>query len=457
MSSTAETVNRSVVSPDLCVTTAEVGLKMAEGGATGSITLVGTAHVSEQSVEDVHAAIEANDPDIIAVELDEGRYRQVRGHTPDDLEPKELLRGGTVAQLLTYWLLSYVQARLGERFDITPGADMRAAIDEAEQRNLPLALVDRDIHLTIQRFWSRMGLVEKFRFIGSLLLGLVGFASGNLEDDLEELEASGDLTDIDVVSALLEEFRRFSPRGAEALIDERDAYIAHHLLALKDDGLDVVAVIGKGHEAGIASFIADPDSLPPFATLSKPAKRRFSVVRLGAYAVSLVILGFFFLLVMAGAQNTFLLKLFLAWFLFNGIFAFSLAKLAGAKWTSAGVGGSVAWLTSINPLLAPGWFAGYVELRSRPVNVTDIETLNELLADQTKTARELLDDLYEVPLFRLIAVVAMTNIGSMIATFAFPFIVLPYLAPDVGGIEGLGSLLMEGARNSLEMLLGVFR
>ncbi|TQR22045.1 hypothetical protein C9J85_02285 [Haloferax sp. wsp5] len=36
-----------------------------------------------------------------------------------------------------------------------------------------------------------------------------------------------ELTDGDVVSAMMEEFRRFSPGGAEALIDERDAYIAH--------------------------------------------------------------------------------------------------------------------------------------------------------------------------------------------------------------------------------------
>lgn len=428
---------------------------MSSRQSTGSITLVGTAHVSEHSVEEVREAIDATDPDIVAVELDEGRYRQLRGDAPDDIEPRELLKGGTVAQLLTYWLLSYIQSRLGDRFDIKPGADMRAAIEEADTRGLPIALVDRDIQITIQRFWHRMGFLEKIRFIGGLTLGMVGIGRGATEEELALLEDDGRLTDVDVVSMMMEEFRRFSPGGAEALIDERDAFIAHKLLHLQSQGANVVAVIGKGHEQGIQSYLEAPETLPDIDALNRPMKRRFSLLKAGAYLVSLAIIGFFFLLVMAGAQNTFLLKLFLAWFLFNGVFAFTMAKLAGAKWTSATVGGSVAWLTSINPLLAPGWFAGYVELRSRPVNVADIKTLNEMMSDQTTPMRELLGQMYDVPLFRLIAVVAMTNIGSMVATFLFPFVVLPYLAPDVGGISGLGSMLMEGARNSLELLGGL--
>ncbi len=419
----------------------------------GSITLVGTAHISHHSVEEVRDAIAEGEPDIVAVELDEGRYKQIQGETPEDLDPQDLLKGGTVAQLLTYWLLSYMQARMGDRFDIRPGADMRAAIEEAEARELPIALIDRDIQITIQRFWARLTLIEKLKLVWGLILGMAGIGSSD-GIDLEGLEDDSQLTDVDLVSVLLEEFRRFSPGGAQALIDERDTYMAHKLLALKRQGLDVVAIVGKGHEAGIRRHLETPEGLDDIETIASPGKRRFSILRVAAYLVSIVVIGFFFLLVMAGVGNTFLLKLFAAWFLFNGVFAFTLAKLAGAKWTSAGVGGGVAWLTSINPLLAPGWFAGYVELRTRPVNIGDIKRLNELMADQTKSARQLLGEMHDVPLFRLIAVVAMTNIGSMIATFLFPFLVLPWLAPEVGGIGGLGSLLLEGAENSIDMLLG---
>ncbi len=434
-------------------TVAGVPVDPSQRPGGGSITLVGTAHVSHQSVEDVEETIAAVAPDVVAVELDEGRYRQIRGETPDDLTASDLLEGNTVFQLLAYWLLSYVQMRLGERFDIEPGAEMRAAIAAAEARGMGVALVDRDIQTTIQRFWARMRFREKLHLMGGLTVGMIGVGLG---DEVEEFDPE-EMTDADVVTAMIDEFRRFSPGGAEALIDERDAYIAHHLLALRDSGYDVVAVVGAGHREGIERYLADPAQLPPLDGISTTSKRRFSIYRGIGYAIAAAYLAFFVLLFMAGVQDEWLLRLFLAWFLFNGVFAFSMAKIAGARWTSAGVGGAVAWLTSLNPLLAPGWFAGYVELRYRPVNMEDIAVLNELMRDEERPLRELLDQMLEVPLFRLIAIVAMTNIGSMIATFLFPVTVLPWLAADVGGVSAVGALLLDGARESAELIVGLFQ
>lgn len=419
----------------------------------GSITLVGTAHVSHESVKEVEETIEREQPDIVAVELDTGRYQQLQGHAPDDLTPSDLIGGNTVYQLLAYWLLSYIQMRLGERFDIEPGADMRAAIETAKANHMGVALVDRDIQTTIQRFWKRLTFIEKIKLFGGLIIGMAGMARGEMDDEFDL--HPDDMTDTDVVTMMMEEFRRFSPGGAEALIDERDAYIAHNLLALKQQGYHVVAVIGAGHRAGIERYLANPTSLPAMNTLTGTTNRRFSLYRVVGYAIAIAYLTFFVLLAMAGVRDGFLLRIFVAWFLFNGIFAFTLAKVAGARWTSAGVGGAVAWMTSLNPLLAPGWFAGYVELRYRPVNVQDITLLNEIMGDETLSSRELLRQLLEVPLFRLIAIVAMTNIGSVIATFLFPVTVLPWLAADIGGIGALGDRLLEGARESVELIVGV--
>ncbi len=418
-------------------------------GGSGRVTLVGTAHVSEASVEEVREAIDEEAPDVVAVELDRGRYRQLQGEKPEDLTASDLLEGNTVFQLLAYWLLSYVQARLGDRFDIEPGADMQAAIDSAGEHGIGVALVDRDIQTTIQRFWSRLTFLEKGKLFFGLIAGLAGIGFGEAEEGFDPDE----LTDTDVVTAMIEELRHFSPGGAEALIDERDAYIAHNLLALREQGYHVVAVVGAGHREGIAAYLEHPERLPAMTTLTGVDRRRFSIYRAVGYAIALAYIAFFFLLAMAGVRDGFLLKLFVAWFLFNGTFAFILAKLAGARWTSAGVGGCVAWLTSLNPLLAPGWFAGYVELRYRPVNIDDIGLLNDLMADSDLSFSAMLDRMMDVPLFRLIAIVALTNIGSMIATFLFPFVVLPYLAADVGGVGAVGDRLLEGARTSLELLV----
>ena len=138
----------------------------------GEVRLVGTAHVSARSVEEVRETVSEERPDVVAIELDEARYRQMKGDGPDDLEPSDLLRGNTVFQFLAYWMLSYVQTRLGERFDIKPGADMKAAVEVAEDHGITVALVDRDINVTIQRFWTRLSAREKLSLVGGLLLGL---------------------------------------------------------------------------------------------------------------------------------------------------------------------------------------------------------------------------------------------------------------------------------------------
>jgi len=254
---------------------------------------------------------------------------------------------------------------------------------------------------------------------------------------------------------MLEEFRRFSPGGAEALIDERDAYIAHKLVGLRDRGFDVVAVVGAGHQRGIERYLQDPDTLPPFESLvGQESGRRFSVVKVVGYLVTLGFVAFFVLLVLGGASDELLMKVFGTWFLFNGVFAFSLAKLAGARWLSAGVGGAVAWLTSINPLLAPGWFAGYVELRYTPVNVGDIATLNDLISDEQRPLTQIVGDMFEVPLFKLIMIVALTNVGSVLASYLYPFVVLPAIAPD-GDVGKVADLLIEGARRGADILVGL--
>jgi pheromone shutdown protein TraB len=492
----------------------------------GTITVVGTAHVSQESVEEVRETIGEERPDVVAVELDETRYRRLNGETPDDIDPGDVISGKTVYQFLAYWMLSYVQARLGDRFDIEPGADMMAAIETATAQGSGVALVDRNIQTTVQRLWSRMRLREKlsiiaallvemggpltaaltigyfFGFVGAIItaavsgqvllpaaptlsIPLVGGLLGTLVSaldwllvataialaiaipigallarstanvDAEELELS-ELTDADVVTAMIEEFRRFSPGGAEALIDERDAYIAQRLVALREAGYDVVAVVGAGHRAGIENYLAHPEELPPPESLvgeTSSGRIMPALYKAVGYAFTLAFLAFFVLLALAGVQGEFLLRVFVAWVLVNGVVAASLALAAGAHWTSAGVGGAVAWLTSINPLLAPGWFAGYVELRHTRVNVSDIGKLNEMLKDEetpiVQLVRQMRDD---VPLFRLILIVGMTNIGSFLASIFFATVLLPWLAADIGGLSGLGEEMVTGAEESAQLI-----
>jgi pheromone shutdown protein TraB len=224
-------------------------------------------------------------------------------------------------------------------------------------------------------------------------------------------------------------------------------------VALRQNGAHVVAVVGAGHRAGIESYLEAPESLPPMESLvGTPEKRGVPWGKLVGVGVSAAFVGFFVLLAMAGVRNDFLLRVFAAWFVINGLFAAVGAKLAGARWLSALVGGCVAWLTSVNPLLAPGWFTGYMELRHTPVNVTDIGRLNELLGDESRAIRDVVADMFDVPLFRLIMVVAMTNVGSIVASLLFVAYVLPLFAADLGGVDAVTRLMLDGAANSADAI-----
>jgi len=138
----------------------------------GSVEVLGTAHVSQASVDEVRETIDREDPDVVAVELDDGRYRQMKGGTPDDIEAEDLLSGNTVFQFLAYWMLSYVQSRLGDQFDISPEPTCEPPSSPPKRTGSGVALVDRDIQVTIQRFWSRLTFTEKLKMVGGLALGV---------------------------------------------------------------------------------------------------------------------------------------------------------------------------------------------------------------------------------------------------------------------------------------------
>jgi pheromone shutdown-related protein TraB len=387
------------------------------------LRIVGTAHVSQKSVEEVRAAIEEFKPTIVAVELDEPRYRALKEQemTP---EVSEVIRSGNFTQMLIQWILAYLQRRIGMDVGVEPGADMKVAIEEAERQHLPIALVDRDIRITLSRFWKRMGIREKLRLIYALSVSLV--SGGEEEIDVDAL------TRQDMVTAAIEEFRKFSPRGAEALIDERDAYIASRLIHLGATHERVLAVIGAGHVGGVRRYLSEPSLIPPPASLSaEPVSRPWGKI------FGVVVLGLFLLLILAlafsGLGFQTLLQAFLYWIVIHGILSASCALLAGGHPLSALTAFSVSWLTALNPLIAAGWFAAIPEAKIRKPSAADFRAI---------VRAEDFSQMRKIPLFRVVLVAAVTNVGSTVATFVYYLTVLPllHIDPAVVLVQGLSNL-----------------
>lgn len=394
------------------------------------IRIVGTAHVSRKSIEDVTSAIEEYTPDIVAVELDRGRYAALRkeGQAP---AVSDVLKGGNFSQLLVQWMLAYLQRRIGMDVGVEPGAEMLAAIEDAERHGIPVALADRDIRITLMRFWQTMTLWEKGKMLAALAASLIGVGGEEIDVDA--------LTNQDVISAALEEFRKYAPHGAQALIDERDAYLAHQFLALSQRHERVLGVVGAGHVEGITRYIAAPETLPAMAQLVEEPKRIPYAKILGI--VVLVLFAFLITAIaFSGVGVEVLLLALLYWVLINGVLSAACTLLAGGHPLSALTAFGVSWLTSLNPLIAAGWFAAVTEAKIRKPTSADFRAIVEA---------ETFDAMRKIPLFRVVLVAALANIGSTVGTFAYFLFIFPFLGIDPGVV------IMGGITNLLAFVQSI--
>ncbi|NLB00110.1 MAG: TraB/GumN family protein [Methanomicrobiales archaeon] len=395
------------------------------------IHLVGTAHVSKKSIEEVRSAIEGFEPDVVGVELDRGRLTAL---TEETAEPSitDILKGGNFGQLLVQWVLTYIQQRIGAETGVKPGSEMLVAIEEAEAHQKPVALIDRDIRITLSRFWGKMGIWEKIKLIGALIYSLVSVEGQEIDVD--------EFTNQDVVSAAMEEFRKFSPRGAQALIDERDAYLAHQILMLGSRYDRVLAVVGAGHIQGVQRYLDAPETLPPLSTLTAGVKSLPWGKILGA-AVTVLFILLIAAIAFSGLGLDVLLAALFYWIVINGVLSAVFTLMAGGHPLSAATAFAVSWLTSLNPMLAAGWFAAIVEAKVRKPAVGDFRKIIDA---------ETFSEMRRIPLFRVVLVAALANVGSTLGTIAYFVFIFPVLGIDPAAVIG------GGFSNMLGMLQAIF-
>lgn len=401
-----------------------------------NILLVGTAHVSEKSIRDVEEAIDTYKPDVVAVELDPRRFQALSQPetAKKDIEIKELLKGNNLMVFMIQWLLAYVQRKIGTEVGVKPGAEMMAAVHAAQHRGIPIALIDRDIGITLSRFWAKMSLMEKLRMISSLILaslGLGGVEKINIEEITRE----------DVVSDLLEELRKFTPTAAIVLVDERDAYLAHNLVEIGKKQR-VIGVIGAGHREGIRKYVENPQTIPPIAELVEvPKKRKFNIVKILSALVVLSVIVVFGLLLLSGIPLEQLLLAIVVLFLAQGILSALLVAVVGGHWKSIATAFGLAWYGFLNPLLAIGWLAGVVEATERPPTLEDLKTI---LGKEEESTLAMIKGMFKNRLFKAILVAAMANIGSTLGTVFGAAILVYYFGLTNDPVSLLQGGLMNG-------------
>ncbi|MDD4161853.1 MAG: TraB/GumN family protein [Methanothrix sp.] len=408
--------------------------EMPAGSESHEIIIVGTAHVSEKSVQEVVSKIEETRPDIVAVELCSARYRALIGQEEQkDIKISELLSGGKLSFFLVQLFLAYVQRKIGEELGVKPGSEMLAAIEAARKAGARVALVDRDIGITIQRFWSAMGFFDKIRLVGSMLPA--AFGKGGEEIDIDSI------TQADIVSQMISEFRKISPGAANVLVDERDAYLARNLFLLSKQGR-VLAVVGAGHRGGMARHLEHPENIPALEGLNEKPGKKITFAKVFAVVVSLLILATIALVLVTAQSSEIILQACVVWFAVTGGLSALGVVLARGHPLSVLTALMVAWMTTLNPFVAAGWFAGMVEAWKLKPTVSDLKKL--AAADSFK-------QMMQNRFFKVILVAALANVGAMLGTFIGVYIIWQWLGLDISA-----EMIWDMIKNGYSLILSYF-
>ncbi len=371
------------------------------------IILLGTAHISQESIAEVTAAIHTEKPDCVAIELDEQRYQSMQNpESWRNLDIVKVLKNGQGFVLMANLVLSSFQKRMGADVGVKPGEEMKAGIAAAEELGIPSVMVDRPIQMTLRRAWAKNSLWGKCK----LLAVLLSSAFEKEEISAEQIEKLKNESEMD---SMMNEIAEYLPAVKTVLIDERDRYLATHIWDAQVNGQaarKIVAVLGAGHLPGVVKHLealaarsessdtSNISVLPPPGVGGKIAGLVFPLA-----IVALIVAGFF----TSGAKTS--LDMLLNWILWNGSLAAFGALLAGGHVLTVLAGFVGAPIATLNPVIGVGLFTGIVQAWIRKPKVQDMERLSE----DAVTFK----GYYKNRILRVLLVFFLSSVGGVIGNF----------------------------------------
>ena len=363
------------------------------------IILIGTAHISQESVDTVIQTIDELLPDAVCVELDQQRYNALINQKGwESLNLKEVIKKGQIPFLLANLALSSYQKRMGLQTGVKPGAELAAAAQTADARGMAVELIDRNIRTTLLRVWRKTGLWNKMKVMAAL------FGSLFEKQELDEQELSR-LRESDTLSNMLEEMGSLLPSVKEILVDERDLHMAYHIR--NAPGERILAVVGAAHLPGITRRLHEDISQETILEISIiPPKTTFSKIApwiIPGIVIALFIGGFFF-----GNRDQ-LAHAAVAWILANGLLSALGAVLAFGHPITVISAFVAAPITSLNPTIGAGFVTGLVQAFVAAPTVRDMEHVGDDLLT--------LKGWWQNRLARVMLVFLFSSIGSAIGTF----------------------------------------
>lgn len=366
------------------------------------VILIGTAHISQASADLVKAVIEEHQPDTVCIELCPTRYKTLL--EPDAWKQTDIVQ--VIKQKRTFvlflnFVLSSVQRRLAKDMKVTPGLEMKTAVEAAEAQGAEVATIDREVRTTLQRVWRLMGFWTKMKLFNQLLMSLFEDEEEISAEQIEAMKEKGAL------EMLLQEMGEQLPGVKQRLIDERDLYMVEKIR--QAPGQKLVAVVGAGHVPGMMQHWQDPaidlaelDRLPPPSAWVTALKWLIPLL-----VMVLLVAGF-----LKGDPATALergMNGIIGWVLVNGGLAALGAMIALAHPLTIIASFIAAPITSLNPLIGVGYVSGLVEAWMRKPKVAHFESLPEDIL----TAK----GWWHNQVTRILLVFLLSSLGSSIGTF----------------------------------------
>jgi len=370
------------------------------------ILLVGTAHISQSSVDEVNKVIEQEQPDTVCIELCASRHQaMVDKDQWKNTDIFKVVREGKSFLLLSNLIMTAFQKRLGSQLGVKPGAEMLAAIQASERINAELQLVDRDVKITLQRTWRGMPFWGRMKVFSQLLASL--FIREEIsKEEIEKLKES------DALSEAMQMLADQSPDMKRILIDERDQFMAEKIR--QAPGKRIVAVVGAGHVKGLSLELEREHNLAELETVPSPGKLGIWL-KWGIPALIIGLIGYGFYAVDTDVS----IEMIQRWFLINGTLSAIGTAIAFGHPITIATAFLAAPFTSLNPAVAAGWVAGLVEAFLRKPQVRDFEGLAEDITH--------LRGFWKNNITRILLVVMFANLGSAIGTFAGGFAIASLL------------------------------
>jgi len=370
------------------------------------ILLIGTAHISQSSVDEVNEVIEQEKPDTVCIELCASRHQAMMDKDQwKNMDIFKVVREGKSFLLFANLIMTAFQKRLGSQLGVKPGAEMLAAAEASERVNSELLLADRDVKITLQRTWRGMPFWGRMKVLSQLLASL--FVREEIsKEEIEKLKES------DALSEAMQMLTDQSPDMKRILIDERDQFMAEKIR--QAPGKRIVAVVGAGHVKGLTGELEREHNLAELETVPPPGKLGIWL-KWGIPTLIVGLIGYGFFAVDPDVS----IEMIQRWFLINGTLSAIGTAIAFGHPITIATAFVAAPFTSLNPAVAAGWIAGLVEAFLRKPQVRDFENL----ADDITHLR----GFWQNNITRILLVVMFANLGSAIGTFAGGFAIASLL------------------------------